>query len=296
MSDNGTNKSTLYDGTGAKQALIVGVAGGPSGTVFNGTGDFKLSNGKASIFLFASEDAGISAWTPGSTTAVFVAGSANGVYKGLAIASMNGKNYLYATNFRSGKMEVWDTNFARVPMSAYAFRLCDEFGNDLQGSLANLVPFNVQNIGGSLVVAFAKQDAVKHDNVNGAGLGAVAAFSPDGRLLKIFQHGPWLNAPWGLALAPSDFGTFSHALLVGQFGSGQVAAYNVMSGEFMGVMEDATGKALSIDGLWGLSFGNGASAGPATTLYYGAGPNGETGGLFGSLTPLAADMTLGNGN
>jgi len=294
VSDNGTNKSTLYDGTGAKQGLIVNVPGGPTGTVFNGTVDFKLSNGKASIFIFASESGGITAWSPGATTAAFVAGSASAVYKGLAIASSNGKNYLYATDFHNGRIDVWDANFTPIHLDDDAFKLGGD--SDRDGDHSKIVPFNVQNIGGSLFVAFAKQDGAKHDEVDGAGLGAVAAFSPEGRLLKVFQHGSWLNAPWGLTLAPGDFGAFSHALLVGQFGSGQIAAYNIVTGRFIGLVEDAAGSALNIDGLWALSFGNGKAAGAATTLYFTAGPNGESGGLFGSLTPIAADMTLGNGN
>ena len=119
--------------------------------------------------------------------------------------------------------------------------------------------------------------------------------TPTGRLLKVFPHGSWLNAPWGVALAPGDFGYFSHALLVGQFGSGQIAAYNVQSGEFLGVLEDASGNPIWIDGLWALSFGNGQSARPFNTLYFAAGPNGEANGLFGSLTAVSTDQLLGNG-
>jgi uncharacterized protein (TIGR03118 family) len=290
VADNGTSKSTLYDGAGVKQKLIVGVPTDPTGTVFNGTTDFKRpSDGKPSVFIFASESGGITSWTPGTTETVLVAGSPNAVYKGLAIASFDHANYLYATNFHSGRIEIFDANFAPVHLREDRFRL----EGDGHGKL---VPFNVQNIGGNLFVTFAKQGDAKHDEVDGAGLGAVAAFSPEGHLLKVFERGWWLNAPWGLTLAPGDFGKFSHSLLVGQFGSGQVAAYNIITGQFLGLMEDASGNALNIDGLWGLGFGNDAAAGPATTLYFSAGPNGESGGTFGTLTPVSTDQLLGNGN
>jgi uncharacterized protein (TIGR03118 family) len=122
----------------------------------------------------------------------------------------------------------------------------------------------------------------------------VAAFTPKGKLIRVFQHGPFLNAPWALTLAPSDFGGYSHALLVGQFGSGEIAAYNITSGEFIGKVLDPSGNTISIDGLWALSFGNGATAGPLNTLYFTSGPDDETHGLFGSLTAVATTQTMGN--
>ena len=152
----------------------------------------------------------------------------------------------------------------------------------------------MQNLGGTLFVTFAKQDAQKHDEVDGAGLGFVAAFTPGGRLIRIFEHGDWLNAPWGLALAPGDFGPLSHHLLVGNFGSGQIAAYNLETGLFQGLMTDTSGNAIWIDGLWGLSFGNGATAGALNALYFSAGPNSESNGLMGKLT--AVSSTGGNSN
>ena len=145
-------------------------------------------------------------------------------------------------------------------------------------------------------MAFAKQDAGKEDEVAGPGLGFVAAFTPMGRLIKVFQHGNWLNAPWGLAEAPGDFGPFSHTLLVGNFGSGQIAAYNTVTGKFLGLFKDGSGKPISIDGLWALSFGNDSKAGNATSLYFTAGPNDESNGLFGTLTPEPTDLTDGNSN
>jgi uncharacterized protein (TIGR03118 family) len=157
-------------------------------------------------------------------------------------------------------------------------------------------PFGIQNIGGTIFVTFAKQDDAKHDDSPGPGNGLLTAFTPGGKLIRIFEHGPWLNSPWGITLAPDDFGVFSHHLLVGQFGSGQIAAYNVTSGKFAGRLRNDSGKVLSIDGLWGIGFGNGDKAGPANTLFFAAGPNHESEGLFGTLTVTKDDPSDGNSN
>jgi uncharacterized protein (TIGR03118 family) len=307
--DNGTGFSTLYDGVGNAQPLVVtippaagGTTGVPTGTVFNGTTDFKLPNGNPARFLFVAEDGTISGWN-GGTQAVIVSTYPDAVYKGAAIASRNGVSYLYVANFGQKRIDVFDSTFQRVrsghgehdssreSLDAQHGDSKDAFRDErLPRSFS---PFNVQNIGGSLYVAFAKlgDDA---DEVPGAGLGYVDVFSPSGRLLRRLEHGPWLNAPWGLALAPGDFGAFSHNLLVGQFGSGEIAVYDVSSGRFVGKMQDAASAVLSIEGLWALSFGNGANAGPLNTLYFTAGIEDETHGLFGSLTPLSG-APLGNG-
>ena len=284
VSDNGANKSTLYGATGNAIPLVVTVPGGPTGTIFNGTGDFILGS-KPAVFVFDAEDGSVSAWN-GGTIATVVASKLNGVYKGLALADHEGSSYLYAANFRSGKIDVLDTNFHYVNLSheheEEAFTLHD------------CAPFNIQNLGGTLFVTFAKQDAQKHDEVDGAGLGFVAVFTTGGKLIRRFEHGDWLNAPWGLALAPGDFGSHSHQLLVGNFGSGQIATYNLETGRFEGLLTDASGKGIWIDGLWGLSFGNGGAAGAFNALYFSAGPNGEANGLMGTLTALNA--TEGNSN
>jgi uncharacterized protein (TIGR03118 family) len=310
VSDNGTGLSTLYTGTGTINSLVVtippaagGTTGVPTGTVFNGTTDFKLPNGNPARFLFVAEDGTISGWN-GGTQAVVVSTNPAAVYKGAAIATRDGAPYLYVANFSQRRIDVFDTSFHRVGSGHGS-------GHDsLQGSRGDrdssrdsfrdervprgFAPFNVQNIGGSLYVAFAKVDAEGKDEVQGAGLGYVDVFSPSGMLLRRFEHGPWLNAPWGLALAPGDFGAFSHNLLVGQFGSGGVAVYDVSSGRFVGMMQDDKGAQLSIDGLWALSFGNGATAGPLNTLYFTAGIQDESHGLLGSLTPVSA-APFGNG-
>jgi uncharacterized protein (TIGR03118 family) len=290
VSDNGTGKATLYDGSGNPQSLVVTVPGAPTGTVFNGdTAHFQITPGNAARFLFASEDGTISAWNPAvDPSAMVVVTTPGAVYKGLAIATPDGGSpQLYATDFHNGHIDVFDTHFNRLPRGGDAFTF--------DGHPRGLSPFGIQNIGGNLFVTFAKPDAARHDDVHGPGLGMVAVFSPRGRLLNMFEHVQALNAPWGLALAPSDFGAFSHHLLVGQFGSGEIVAYNIETGKFAGELLDPAGQTLAIQGIWGIGFGNGKTAGPATTLFFAAGPDDEQNGLFGSLVPVAADLVQGNG-
>jgi uncharacterized protein (TIGR03118 family) len=293
VSDNGTGLSTLYDGTGNAQSLVVSVPGAPTGTVFNGSADFEVAPGKPARFLFASEDGTISGWNSGSQALVVVT-TPGAVYKGIAIVDVNGKRQLYATDFHGGHVDVFDASFHAVTRQDgdadedAPFR----FGGRLRG----LSPFGIQNIGGNLLVTYAKPDAAGHDDVHAPGNGAVAVFTPAGRLIRILEHVQDLNSPWGLALAPGDFGAFSHHLLVGQFGSGEILAYNMATGRFSGKLLNSSGNSIAIDGLWGLGFGNGKSAGPATTLYFSAGPNDEADGLFGTLTPVAAELVQGNGN
>lgn len=295
ISDNGTGLSTLYDGAGNAQSLIVSVTqGSPSGCVYNGTSGFVLPNGKPALFLFASESGVISGWAPGSTGTTVVVNNPSAVYKGIAIASFGGQNYLYATDFHNARVDVFDSSFQ--PLRTTRPGITDTWFTNYPGG-SGFAPYNIRNIGGNLIVAIAERDGDRHDNVDGAGLGYVASFTPQGQLIRVFEHNDWLNGPWGLAEAPGDFGAFSHTLLVGNFGSGQIASYNLETGKFLGVMLDASGNPIHIDGLWGLSFGGGNDkSGPATTLYFTAGPNGENDGLFGTLTPGGGEQILGDGN
>jgi uncharacterized protein (TIGR03118 family) len=308
VSDNGTGVATLYNGTGNAVPLVVtippvagGAMGVPTGTVFNGTTDFKLPNGNPARFLFVAEDGTISGWNAG-TMAVLKSTDTDAVDKGAAIATRDGVNYLYVANFKTGRIDVFDTQFQRVGggHDSSMESSDDESGEGFRHAfrderlLRGFSPFNVQNIGGDLYVSFARRDAAGHDEVQGPGLGYPDVFSPSGRLLRRFQHGSWLNAPWGMALAPSDFGAFSHNLLVGQFGTGEIAVYDVGSGRFLGKMHDDTGAVLMIDGLWALAFGNGATAGPVNTLFFTAGIQDESHGLFGTLTPVSP-APFGNG-
>ncbi len=294
ISDNGTGKSTLYDGTGKPQSLVVTIppadgnspTGSPTGIVFNGGTGFTLAPSKPAIFLFVTEDGTVSGWNPGvnPTNAVIkVNEKEKSVFKGATMAMVNQPftgpaSFLYVADFRKGRVQVYDTNFHHV--SEMESRFEDE---QLPEGYA---PFNVQNIGGDLYVAFALQDSAKHDEVDGAGLGYVDVFSPTGKLLVRFDHGSYLNAPWGLALASGDFGAYSHDLLVGQFGSGEILAFDPVTGHFKGRLRDSNDKPIVNDGLWGLSFGNGAGAGAANALYFSAGTNHEQDGLFGSITAV----------
>jgi uncharacterized protein (TIGR03118 family) len=294
ISDNGTGVSTLYNGTGVPQALVVTIptpngtgAAAPTGTVFNATSAFLAGPGKKSIFLFVTEDGTISGWNPGvdATHAVLLVNRAGkAIYKGCAIAQGKTGSQFYATNFQSGRVEVFDGAFNRLRTRDDAFRL-DGLGRDWS-------PFNIQNVGGNLVVTFAHRAVGSHDEDHGAGLGFAAVFDPSGRFLLFLQHGPWFNAPWGVALAPGDFGAFSHRLLVGNFGDGTIQAFNLMTGKHEGGMLDATsGMPLTIDGLWGISFGGGtANNGSATSLFFTAGPNDEGDGILGQLSAPAAEQ------
>jgi len=263
----------------------------PTGAVFNGSTDFQVAPGKAALFIFATEDGTISGWNPGVdvTNAILKVdnsdkGSAHGaVYKGLTSGEINGKRFLYAANFRSARVEVYDTNFHRVHLGDDAF--------DDDSIPRDFAPFNVQNIGGSIFVTYAKQDGPRHDPVGGDGFGFVDIFSTSGKLEGRLEHGDWLNAPWGVVWTPRDFGEFSNVILVGNFRSGWVAAYNGFTKKFIGFMRnDKDGSLVFIDGLWSLTFGNNGGAGSSTTLFFTAGINNEQDGLFGTLTPVAAEL------
>ncbi len=291
VADNGTGKTTLYDGTGTPQALVVNVPGAPTGTVYNGSPNFEITPGNPARFLFASEDGTISGWNSAvdPANAKILATTAGAIYKGLAIADVDDEGpRIYATDFHHGRIDVFDKSFNRVSHRGDFL----EFVSRLLG----LSPFGIQNIGGNLYVTYAKPDSARQDDVHGAGLGLVAAFTPTGRLLRVFEHVSNLNAPWGLALAPGDFGSFSHHLLVGQFGSGAILAYDITTGRFAGELLDQNGAPLVIPGIWGIGFGNAKNAGPANTLFFAAGPDDEANGLFGSLAPVATDLIQGNGN
>ena len=304
VSDNGMGLTTLYGPTGTPGSLVVtippadsttGASGTPTGQIANGTTSFALATGFPARFIFVTEDGTISGWNPGvqATSAVIMVNTKGAsVFKGVAVATitdpdnpaLGALNYLYVADFRRGHIRVYDANFQRIHMGEEAF--------DDDRIPRGFAPFNVQNIGGNLYVAYAKQDSEKHDEVDGAGLGYVDVFSPTGRLLRRLQSGPWFNAPWGLAQAPTDFGAYSHDILVGQFGSGEILVFDPVTGHFKGkLLDSVTSAPIAIDGLWGIAFGGGTGSGAANALYFAAGSDGEQHGLFGTIT--AVENVLG---
>jgi uncharacterized protein (TIGR03118 family) len=288
VSDNGVDKTTLYNGAGAKQGLTVAVPGAPTGQVFNGTAsDFNVSGGGKTgkaFFLFAGEGGLISGWSPGvnfttAQTAVDNSGS-GAVYKGLAIGSSGGSNYLYAANFNSGEVEMYDG----------AFNLVKSFTDP--GVAAGYAPFNVQNLGGTLYVTYAMQDADKHDDVAGAGNGYVDAFNLDGTFKgRIVSVGGEVNSPWGLDLAPSSFRSFAGDLLVGNFGDGTISVFDPTTGDFKGRLSDVHGGPIVEGDLWGLITGNGKNGGDADKVYFTAGVADEAHGLLGSISAVPEPET-----
>lgn len=289
IADNGPSLSTLYDGNGtpfpAASPLVVNVPpedSAPTGLVFNGTTDFVLSEGGKSgpaLFIFDTESGTLAGWnqTGTATEAVTVVDrSGEALYKGLAVGSTAGGNFLYATDFENGAVDVFDKNFTQVSLPG-SFHDAD--------IPAGFAPFGIQNIGGKLYVTYAKQDENHEDDVPGAGNGYVDVFDTNGQLVKRFASQGTLNSPWGLVVAPSSFGTFAGAVLVGNFGDGRINAFNASSGAFLGQLPDAHGGTLTIPGLWGLIVGNGASGGSTDTIYFTAGPFEEQHGLFGSVKP-----------
>jgi uncharacterized protein (TIGR03118 family) len=287
VADNGTDESTLYNGnTGAIVPLVVQVDGGPTGAVANTSSSFVVTKGTASgpaRFIFASEDGKIRGWNPAVAATVAQVGAdrsnADASYKGLAMATTAAGPMLYAADFHNARVDVFTGNW----------HLVDNPSAFVDPALpADYAPFGIQTIEGRIFVSYAKQDEEAADEVAGQGRGFVDAYDTAGNLLeRVAQHGQ-LNAPWGLAQAPPSFGRFGGDLLVGNFGDGRINAYEELPNghfEHRGELRGAGGQPLAIDGLWALEFGNGATAGPKETLFFTAGPDDESHGLFGSITP-----------
>jgi uncharacterized protein (TIGR03118 family) len=275
----------LYSGTGVKQSLVVTIPGDGSvtGVAFSNVPGFF--NGDT--FLFASEDGTVSGWRGalGTVAETLQIARAANVFKGLTDATIGSNVYAYLANFRNGSIDVLKGNAAAPNLS----------GNFTDPALpAGYAPFDIQNLGGVLYVTYAVQDGAKHDDVAGAGNGIVDAYGPQGNFLRrVVSNGGLLNSPWGLALAPAGFGNVGGDLLVGNFGDGRINAYTT-SGAFVQTLTDANGNPITIDGLWALQFGNGGSFGSPLTLFFTAGPNGESDGLFGALnqTPEPATWSV----
>jgi uncharacterized protein (TIGR03118 family) len=267
ISDNGTGLSTLYDNHGVKQSLVVTIPpasgtglGSPTGQVANGTSDFKIS-GSPALFIFATLDGTISGWNSGTSAVIAVRAASGTSYTGLASGKSNGANFLFAADEAHNKVDIYDGSF----------KLVRSFTDK---KLSGFNPYGIQNINGQLFVTF----------VNSLyGNGVVDIFDTTGKLIKTLTKSTHLNAPWGLALAPKNFGPASNALLVGNLGDGRINAFNAKTGMFMGPLKNTTNKVIRIDGLWGLTFGGGGVSGNPNQLFFTAGPNGYANGLFGVI-------------
>jgi uncharacterized protein (TIGR03118 family) len=293
VSDNGKGVTTLYNGIGQPQSLVVtippGASSAPTGQVFNPTSDFTLvpnTPTTKSNFIFATQSGTISGWAPtvNPTNAVIkVDNSAAGaVYTGLAIGSNATGNFLYAANFSKGTIDVFNGNFGAATLSGsfHDPNLPDGYS-----------PFNIHAVGEKLYVEYAKVDPVTHDEQKGVGNGFVNVFDMNGNLVqRLASNGP-LNAPWGVTLAPAGFGTFGGSVLVGNFGDGMINAYNATSGALLGNLKDALGNPIAINGLWGIDFRT-AGAFPLNTLFFAAGINEEENGLFGQIQVAPEPSTI----
>jgi len=291
VADNGSDVATLYKGISAtsvsKVPLTVSVTGAaPTGQVFNGDGSaFIVKDGQgnsgSALFIFDTENGTIDGWAPNvggpppsMVTEVARNNGANAVYKGLAEATVKGKSFLYATNFRSGRVEAYDSTFTPVEMPGGLF--VD------RGLPTGYGPFGIAEIKGMLYVSFAKQDSTLHDDVGGSGHGFVDVFTNNGKFVRRLVSRGALDSPWGMALAPAGFGQFSGDLLVGNFGNGLINVYNPDNGAHLGVLRRSNGVPIQIDGLWGLMFGNGNAA-KTSQLIFSAGPSHESHGLLGKI-------------
>jgi uncharacterized protein (TIGR03118 family) len=289
VADNGTNVSTLYQADGTQVSLVVQVPSAPTGAVSNAGPHFVVRNATFSgpaVFIFATEEGRILGWNPAvpppppshQAQVAVNHSSVGAVYKGLAIASTPAGDFLYATDFHNRRVDVFDGSWNQVSIpGAFVDPKIPE----------GFAPFGIQNISGTIFVSYAKQDAAKHDDVAGQGLGFVDMFDTSGAFLGRVASRGQLNSPWGLAMAPASFGRFGGDLLVGNFGDGQINAYELQPNgnfEHRGELRATSGNILAIDGLWSLQFGKGAAAnGPTDTLFFTAGPNGEADGLFGTI-------------
>lgn len=297
IADNGKGVSTVYQGNGTpvpkpEAPLVVTLplpsgktgAAAPTGIVFNDTAGFTLAAGKPALYLFATEDGTISGWnsTVDATHALLKVdrSSTGAVYKGLALAN----NQIFAANFHDNAVEVFNADFS--PAGSFTDATVP----------AGFAPFNVQNVGGTLYVAYAKQDADKHDDVKAPGNGFVDRLDPATHAFTRLISGLTadgkvnapLNSPWGLALAPANFGAVSNMLLVGNFGDGQINAFDPKTGALVGPLKDPGGKVIALDGLWGLAFGTTPDDPTHPHLFFAAGPGDEKHGLFGRLDAIGA--------
>lgn len=277
VSNQVTRTATLYNGAGQTQSLVVAISGtgGPTGQVFNNAGTFQLSNGANAVFLFATLDGRIEGWNNAAgTSAITMVDRVTAVYTGLAISGSGAGARLYAANAGAGVVDAYDSNFGLLANTFVDPNLPSGF-----------TPYNIQNLGGTIFVTYENETS---------GGGVVDAFDLNGNLLRRVTSntsGGTLDDPWGLAIAPASFGQFAGALLVGNEGNGRISAFNPTTGTFLGQLKDQNGTAIANPGLWGLTFGNNGSGGDASVLYFAAGIQNQTQGLFGSISAIVPEPT-----
>ncbi|MGA2188670.1 MAG: TIGR03118 family protein [Steroidobacteraceae bacterium] len=311
IADNNSNLTTLYSGTGdietqevtgsastgvAIPASAAGVQANPTGQVYNGNGGFMIatSNGpETALFIFDGEGGTLAAWAKDSGPSAVTAyddglqnGTDHAVYKGLAMGSVDGAQYLYATDLHNNKVDVFDTNFAKP--AAMQGKFVDP------GLPSGFVPFGISAVNGQLYVTYTMQDSAKHDEVTGAGLGYVDIFDFSGNLVSRFASAGSLNAPWGIAVAPAGFASLQGDVLIGNFGDGTINVFMPHEASLatsIGPLVGSNGQPLAFAGLWSLVFGNGDSDKPLTTLFYTAGFASQTDGVFGTITASSTTTT-----
>jgi uncharacterized protein (TIGR03118 family) len=310
ISDEASNVTTLYTGTGQ---IVTGSASGlgtnagitipvnslggaanPTGQVFNGTGGFAVG-GQSMAFILDGQGGTISGWAGGAAAVTafddtIAHPGSPAVYKGLAIGAVSGANFLYATDFHNNKVDVFDTNFAEPALMQGKF-----VDAGTPALPAGFAPFGITAVNNQLYVTYAMQDAAAHDEVLGAGLGYVDIFDMSGNFVNRFASAGALNAPWGVAVAPTGFGSMAGDVLIGNFGDGHINAYTT-AGATVGALAVNNGGTVALPGLWTLVFGNGDTDKPMTTLFYTAGFANQTDGVFGTITPQAASSSSSGGN
>ena len=313
ISDAHSNVTTLYTGIGTNEtqgitgsssvgiaipASAAGVPANPTGQVYNGNGGFLISTSKgqeSALFILDGEGGTISAWANDSGATAVTAyddgvtnGANHAVYKGLAIGTVGGAPFLYATDFHNNKVDVFATDFS-LPA-------------DMQGKFvdpnipAGFAPFGIAALNGNLYVSYAKQDSAMHDETTGAGLGYVDIFDFNGNLISEFASAGTLNAPWGMAIAPAGFGSLQGDVLIGNFGDGTINIFSpngTKLANFEGPLMSGNGQPFAFPGLWSLVFGNGDTDKPLTTLFYTAGFADQTDGVFGGITVTSSPTPVG---
>ena len=312
IADNNSNLATLYSGTGAIQtgevtgsndlgisipASTAGLAANPTGQVYNGTGGFMVPTAmgqETALFIFDGEGGTIAAWAKDSGAAAvtayddgIVSGTNHAVYKGLALGTVDGATFLYATDLHNNKVDVFDASFAKP--AAMQGKFVDP------AIPAGFVPFGIAALKGQLYVTYAMRDSAMHDEVTGAGLGYVDIFDFSGNLVSRFASAGVLNAPWGIALAPPGFGSLEGDLLIGNFGDGKINIFAPNGSSLatsMGALSVNNGGTLTVPGLWSLAFGDGDPDKPLTTLFYTAGFADQTDGVFGSIAATTTTASV----